>query len=710
MESGSSEVTLPGSAAPSTPMKLTTQTGQTVSAVTKAVTQSESPTRQELLRLIQQAAETSLLVSKVGVAAEAEIAAEVEAEAAFGDEFSADEIFQRAETARKEAEAALASAAVAATAVTAAVAVAVAKEVEAARARAAWARAAAAVAEALRVEQVAALQAAEKVAAAEATEATEATEAAAPEVHDGFVCSREPHRPLAEAALHEDVGAKNETLNASPYRLDQHPKVAAPQEAGKAKAADWAAPVADAQAAAEMADSAHEKAAVDKEAAEWVASSLYEASSLQQASSMRSSTEDYEDVGAEDETLNAKDETLNAEDETLNAKDWWEKASPAIESALDKVRSAVSDASPIIAAKVKSFLGDHFGIDAEEAAATAAAAAAAVAAAAAKEAEEARAAMALEVIAAAMAKALRVQAAWQVAKKASAAAEAEAAESAVDEAATTDEAAPEAKATAMANKYAIAVAQEASPRSMMSHLDGVVDVTSLSSHSQLVDVTSLSAAESHPQQRVSAQASASRVLRDACALMLLGLGVALLWMACAEVLPPDGALSWAWALRVLDDTWGAASGAFAHARTRIGQLSWSDVVDGADAAAVALSSLAQTLAKRGALTWGAASGAFAHARTRIGQLSWSDVVDGADAAAVALSSLAQTLAKRGALARASLLIAGRARLCAQLDLLCEAARRDAAEREAAAAYFPQLVEFASKVWTEARSGLTSALS
>jgi uncharacterized protein with von Willebrand factor type A (vWA) domain len=86
-------------------MKLTTQTGQTVSAVTKAVTQSESPTRQELLRLIQQAAETSLLVSKVGVAAEAEIAAEVEAEAAFGDEFSADEIFQRAETARKEAEA-----------------------------------------------------------------------------------------------------------------------------------------------------------------------------------------------------------------------------------------------------------------------------------------------------------------------------------------------------------------------------------------------------------------------------------------------------------------------------------------------------------------------------------------------------------------------------------------------------------------------------
>jgi MoxR-like ATPase len=109
-------------------------------------------------------------------------------------------------------------------------------------------------------------------------------------------------------------------------------------------------------------------------------------------------------------------------------------------------------------------------------------------------------------------------------------------------------------------------------------------------------------------------------------------------------------------------------------------------------------------------TWGAASGAFAHAHTRIGQLSWSDVVDGADAAAVALSSLAQTLAKRGALARASLLIAGRARLCAQLDLLCEAARRDAAEREAAAAYFPQLVEFASKVWTEARSGLTSALS
>jgi hypothetical protein len=672
-------------------MKLTTQTGQTVSAVTKAVTQSESPTRQELLRLIQQAAETSLLVSKVGVAAEAEIAAEVEAEAAFGDEFSADEIFQRAETARKEAEAALASAAVAATAVTAAVAVAVAKEVEAARARAAWARAAAAVAEALRVEQVAALQAAEKVAAAEATEAAEAAEAAAAEIHDGFVCSREPPRPLAEAALHENVGAKNETLNASAYRLDQHPKVAAPQEVEKAKAAEWAAPVADAQAAAEKADSAHEKAAVDKEAAEWVASSLYEASSLQEASSMRSSTEDYEDVGAEDETLNAEDETLNAEDETLNAKDetlnakdWWEKASPAIESAFDKVRSAVSDASPIIAAKVKSFLGDHFGIDAEEAAASAvdkavtktaaaeaaaaedaaaaAAAAAAVAAAAAKEAEEARAAMALEVIAAAMAKALRVQAAWQVAKKASAAAEAEAAESAVDEAATTDEAAPEAKATAMANKYATAVAQEASPRSMMSHLDGVVDVTSLSSHSQLVDVTSLSAAESHPQQRVSAQASASRVLRDACALMLLGLGVALLWMACAEVLPPDGALSWAWALRVLDDTWGAASGAFAHARTRIGQL------------------------------------------------SWSDVVDGADAAAVALSSLAQTLAKQGALARASLLIAGRARLCAQLDLLCEAARRDAAEREAAAAYFPQLVEFASKVWTEARSGLTSALS
>jgi len=666
-------------------MKLTTQTGQTVSAVTKAVTQSESPTRQELLRLIQQAAETSLLVSKVGVAAEAEIAAEVEAEAAFGDEFSADEIFQRAETARKEAEAALASAAVAATAVTAAVAVAVAKEVEAARARAAWARAAAAVAEALRVEQVAALQAAEKVAAAEATEAAEAAEAAAAEIHDGFVCSREPPRPLAEAALHENVGAKNETLNASAYRLDQHPKVAAPQEVEKAKAAEWAAPVADAQAAAEKADSAHEKAAVDKEAAEWVASSLYEASSLQEASSMRSSTEDYEDVGAEDETLNAEDETLNAKDETLNAKDWWEKASPAIESAFDKVRSAVSDASPIIAAKVKSFLGDHFGIDAEEAAASAvdkavtktaaaeaaaaedaaaaaAAAAAAVAAAAAKEAEEARAAMALEVIAAAMAKALRVQAAWQVAKKASAAAEAEAAESAVDEAATTDEAAPEAKATAMANKYATAAAQEASPRSMMSHLDGVVDVTSLSSHSQLVDVTSLSAAESHPQQRVSAQASASRVLRDACALMLLGLGVALLWMACAEVLPPDGALSWAWALRVLDDTWGAASGAFAHARTRIGQL------------------------------------------------SWSDVVDGADAAAVALSSLAQTLAKRGAIARASLLIAGRARLCAQLDLLCEAARRDAAEREAAAAYFPQLVEFASKVWTEARSGLTSALS
>jgi len=686
MESGSSEVTLPSgsAAAPSTPMKLTTQTGQTVSAVTKAVTQSESPTRQELLRLIQQAAETSLLVSKVGVAAEAEIAAEVEAEAAFGDEFSADEIFQRAETARKEAEAALASAAVAATAVTAAVAVAVAKEVEAARARAAWARAAAAVAEALRVEQVAALQAAEKVAAAEATEAAEAAEAAAAEIHDGFVCSREPPRPLAEAALHENVGAKNETLNASAYRLDQHPKVAAPQEVEKAKAAEWAAPVADAQAAAEKADSAHEKAAVDKEAAEWVASSLYEASSLQQASSMRSSTEDYEDVGAEDETLNAEDETLNAKDETLNAKDWWEKASPAIESAFDKVRSAVSDASPIIAAKVKSFLGDHFGIDAEEAAASAvdkavtktaaaeaaaaedaaaaAAAAAAVAAAAAKEAEEARAAMALEVIAAAMAKALRVQAAWQVAKKASAAAEAEAAESAVDEAATTDEAAPEAKATAMANKYATAVAQEASPRSMMSHLDGVVDVTSLSSHSQLVDVTSLSAAESHPQQRVSAQASASRVLRDACALMLLGLGVALLWMACAEVLPPDGALSWAWAVRALDDTWGAASGAFAHARTRIGQL------------------------------------------------SWSDVVDGADAAAVALSSLAQTLAKRGALARASLLIAGRARLCAQLDLLCEAARRDAAEREAAAAYFPQLVEFASKVWTEARSGLTSALS
>jgi predicted RNA polymerase sigma factor len=86
---------------------------------------------------------------------------------------------------------------------------------------------------------------------------------------------------------------------------------------------------------------------------------------------MRSSTEDYEDVGAEDETLNAEDETLNAKDETLNAKDWWEKASPAIESAFDKVRSAVSDASPIIAAKVKSFLGDHFGIDAEEAAASA---------------------------------------------------------------------------------------------------------------------------------------------------------------------------------------------------------------------------------------------------------------------------------------------------------------------------------------------------
>ena len=660
-----------------TPMKLT---NQTVSAVTKAVTQSDSPTRQELLRLIQQAAETSLLVSKVGVAAEAEIAAEVEAEADFGDELSADEIFQRAETARKEAEAALASAAVAATAVTAAVAVAVAKEVEAARARAAWARAAAVVAEALRVEQVAALQAAEKVAAAEATEA------AAAETHN-----------VAMAALHDDVDAKNETLNVSAYRLDQHPIVAAPQEAEKAKAAEWAAPVADAPAAAEMSDSAaemsdsaYEKAAVEKEAAEWVAPSLYEASSLQQASSLRSSTEDYEDVGAEDETPNAKDETLNAkdetpnaEDETLNAKDWWEKASPAIESAFDKVRSVVSDASPIIAAKVKSFLGDHFGIDAErltaeEAAASAvdkavtkaaaaeaaaaeaaadaaaAAAAAAVAAAAAKEAEEARAAMALEVIAAAMAEALRAQAAWQVAEKASAAAEAEAAESAVAEAAAADEAAPKAKATSMATKYVTAVGQEASPRSMMSHLDGVVVETSLSP------------ADSHPEQRVSAQVgaqdSASRVLRDACALMLLGLGVALLWMACAEVLPPYGALSWARAGRALDDTWGAASGAFAHARARIGQL------------------------------------------------SWSDVVDGADAAAVALSSLAQTLAKRGALARASLLIAGRAQLCAQLDLLCEAARRDAAEREAAAAYLPQLVEFASKVWTEARSGLTSALS
>ena len=683
-------------------MKLTNQTGQTVSAVTKAVTQSDSPTRQELLRLIQQAAETSSLVSKVGVAAEAEVAAEVEAEADFGDELSADEIFQRAETARKEAEAALASAAVAATAVTAAVAVAVAKEVEAARARAAWARAAAVVAEALRVEQVAALQAAEKVAAAEATEA------AAAETHN-----------VAMAALHDDVDAKNETLNVSAY---QHPVVAAPQEAEKAKAAVWAAPVADAPAAAEMSDSAYEKAAVEKEAAEWVAPSLYEASSLQQASSLRSSTEDYEDVGAEDETPNAKDETPNAEDETPNAKDetpnakdetpnakdWWEKASPVIESAFDKVRSAVSDASPIIAAKVKSFLGDHFGIDAErltaeEAAASAvdkavtkaaaaeaaaaeaaadaaaAAAAAAVAAAAAKEAEEARAAMALEVIAAAMAEALRAQAAWQVAEKASAAAEAEAAESAVAEAAAADEAAPKAKATSMATKYVTAVGQEASPRSMMSHLDGVVVETSLSP------------ADSHPEQRVSAQVgaqdSASRVLRDACALMLLGLGVALLWMACAEVLPPYGALSWARAGRALDDTWGAASGAFAHARARIGQLSWSDVVDGADAAAVALSSLAQTLAKRGALTWGAASGAFA-----------------------ALSSLAQTLAKRGALARASLLIAGRAQLCAQLDLLCEAARRDAAEREAAAAYLPQLVEFASKVWTEARSGLTSALS
>ena len=296
-----------------TPMKLTNQTGQTVSAVTKAVTQSDSPTRQELLRLIQQAAETSSLVSKVGVAAEAEVAAEVEAEADFGDELSADEIFQRAETARKEAEAALASAAVAATAVTAAVAVAVAKEVEAARARAAWARAAAVVAEALRVEQGAALQAAETVAAAEATEA------AAAETHN-----------VAMAALHDDVDAKNETLNVSAYRLDQHPIVAAPQEAEKAKAAEWAAPVADAPAAAEMSDSAYEKAAVEKEAAEWVAPSLYEASSLQQASSLRSSTEDYEDVGAEDETpnaedetLNAKDETPNAEDETLNAKDWW---------------------------------------------------------------------------------------------------------------------------------------------------------------------------------------------------------------------------------------------------------------------------------------------------------------------------------------------------------------------------------------------------
>ena len=686
MERSGTEVNSTGSAP--TPMKLTNQTGQTVSAVTKAVTQSDSPTRQELLRLIQQAAETSSLVSKVGVAAEAEVAAEVEAEADFGDELSADEIFQRAETARKEAEAALASAAVAATAVTAAVAVAVAKEVEAARARAAWARAAAVVAEALRVEQVAALQAAEKVAAAEATEA------AAAETHN-----------VAMAALHDDVDAKNETLNVSAY---QHPVVAAPQEAEKAKAAVWAAPVADAPAAAEMSDSAaemsdsaYEKAAVEKEAAEWVAPSLYEASSLQQASSLRSSTEDYEDVGAEDETPNAKDETPNA-------KDWWEKASPVIESAFDKVRSAVSDASPIIAAKVKSFLGDHFGIDAErltaeEAAASAvdkavtkaaaaeaataeaaadaaaAAAAAAVAAAAAKEAEEARAAMALEVIAAAMAEALRAQAAWQVAEKASAAAEAEAAESAVAEAAAADEAAPKAKATSMATKYVTAVGQEASPRSMMSHLDGVVVETSLSP------------ADSHPEQRVSAQVgaqdSASRVLRDACALMLLGLGVALLWMACAEVLPPYGALSWARAGRALDDTWGAASGAFAHARARIGQLSWSDVVDGADAAAVALSSLAQTLAKRGALTWGAASGAFA-----------------------ALSSLAQTLAKRGALARASLLIAGRAQLCAQLDLLCEAARRDAAEREAAAAYLPQLVEFASKVWTEARSGLTSALS
>ena len=716
MELSGSEVNSTGSAPAPTPMKLTNQTpmkltNQTVSAVTKAVTQSDSPTRQELLRLIQQAAETSSLVSKVGVAAEAEVAAEVEAEADFGDELSADEIFQRAETARKEAEAALASAAVAATAVTAAVAVAVAKEVEAARARAAWARAAAVVAEALRVEQVAALQAAEKVAAAEATEA------AAAETHN-----------VAMAALHDDVDAKNETLNVSAYRLDQHPIVAAPQEAEKAKAAEWAAPVADAPAAAEMSDSAYEKAAVEKEAAEWVAPSLYEASSLQQASSLRSSTEDYEDVGAEDETLNAEDETLNAED-------WWEKASPAIESAFDKVRSVVSDASPIIAAKVKSFLGDHFGIDAErltaeEAAASAvdkavtkaaaaeaaaaeaaadaaaAAAAAAVAAAAAKEAEEARAAMALEVIAAAMAEALRAQAAWQVAEKASAAAEAEAAESAVAEAAAADEAAPKAKATSMATKYVTAVGQEASPRSMMSHLDGVVVETSLSpaeshpdrtqialspaeSHPESVPKTA--PADSHPEQRVSAQVgaqdSASRVLRDACALMLLGLGVALLWMACAEVLPPYGALSWARAGRALDDTWGAASGAFAHARARIGQLSWSDVVDGADAAAVALSSLAQTLAKRGALTWGAASGAFA-----------------------ALSSLAQTLAKRGALARASLLIAGRAQLCAQLDLLCEAARRDAAEREAAAAYLPQLVEFASKVWTEARSGLTSALS
>ena len=64
MELSGSEVNSTGSAP--TPMKLTNQTGQTVSAVTKAVTQSDSPTRQELLRLIQQAAETSSLVSKVG--------------------------------------------------------------------------------------------------------------------------------------------------------------------------------------------------------------------------------------------------------------------------------------------------------------------------------------------------------------------------------------------------------------------------------------------------------------------------------------------------------------------------------------------------------------------------------------------------------------------------------------------------------------------
>ncbi|KOO35979.1 multiple c2 and transmembrane domain-containing protein 1-like isoform 2 [Chrysochromulina tobinii] len=42
-------------------------------------------------------------------------------------------------------------------------------------------------------------------------------------------------------------------------------------------------------------------------------------------------------------------------DETF--KDWWEAASPVLGGAFDKMKSAVSEASPVIAAKVKSFVG-----------------------------------------------------------------------------------------------------------------------------------------------------------------------------------------------------------------------------------------------------------------------------------------------------------------------------------------------------------------